>query len=180
MSDVGFVNNIKHCVKASILSMRAILDLRPDAIFVFSESTEYVHPGSPAVVEQAHFMNERRFLALDLTYGYPISVTMYHYLLDNGITREEYEWFGKNHVKARCVMGNDYYVTNEHHVASNGSTSASGEIFGYNEITRQYYDRYRLPVMHTETNTPNANDAPMMSSRRLTDVRRDVIVTSWT
>ena len=24
--------------------------------------------------------------------------------------------------------------------------------FGYDEITRQYHDRYRLPVMHTETN----------------------------
>ena len=28
----------------------------------------------------------------------------------------------------------------------------SGEVFGYDEITWQYYDRYRLPVMHTETN----------------------------
>lgn len=26
------------------------------------------------------------------------------------------------------------------------------QIFGYDEITQQYFDRYRLPVMHTETN----------------------------
>ena len=57
MSDVGFVNNIKHCCRASMLAMRTILEIRPDAIFIFSESTEYVHPGSPALVEQAHFMN---------------------------------------------------------------------------------------------------------------------------
>ena len=25
-------------------------------------------------------------------------------------------------------------------------------MFGYAEITRQYYERYKLPVMHTETN----------------------------
>jgi beta-glucosidase len=25
-------------------------------------------------------------------------------------------------------------------------------VFGYDEITRQYHDRYGLPVMHTETN----------------------------
>ena len=25
-------------------------------------------------------------------------------------------------------------------------------MFGYDSITRQYYERYRLPVMHTETN----------------------------
>ena len=49
-------------------------------------------------------------------------------------------------------MGNDYYVTNEHGSAADGSTAPSGEMFGYDEITRQYYDRYGLPVMHTETN----------------------------
>ena len=39
---------------------------------------------------------------------------------------------------------------------------ASGEIFGYNVITLQYYDRYRIPVMHTETNLvqgPSGNEA---------------------
>ena len=49
-------------------------------------------------------------------------------------------------------MGNDYYVTNEHLVHPDGSTQASGEIFGYYVITNQYYNRYRLPIMHTETN----------------------------
>ena len=28
----------------------------------------------------------------------------------------------------------------------------AGDVYGYYVITRQYYDRYRLPVMHTETN----------------------------
>src|SRR5688572_2316944 len=90
MSDHGFVINIKHCCKASILAMKAILDLRPDAIFVYSESTEYVHPGSPDLVAQAHFMNERRFLSLDLLFGHDISATMYRYILANGISAEEY------------------------------------------------------------------------------------------
>ena len=59
-------------------------------------------------------------------------------------------------------MGNDYYVTNEHRVAADGSTRAAGEVFGYDDITRQYYDRYKLPVMHTETNLnegPNGDEA---------------------
>ena len=46
----------------------------------------------------------------------------------------------------------DYYVTNEHRVCPDGTTNPAGEVFGYNEITRHYYDRYLLPVMHTETN----------------------------
>ena len=37
-------------------------------------------------------------------------------------------------------------------VESNGSVTPAGEVFGYYVITRQYFERYRLPVMHTETN----------------------------
>ena len=37
-------------------------------------------------------------------------------------------------------------------VHPDGSTQASGEIFGYYVITSQYFKRYRLPIMHTETN----------------------------
>jgi hypothetical protein len=77
---------------------------------------------------------------------------MYEYLMDNGMSREEYHFFLDNRLKQHCIMGNDYYMTNEHRVAANGMTSASGEVFGYDEITRQYHDRYGLPVMHTETN----------------------------
>ncbi len=151
-SDRAFVNALKHLCKANVLAMRAILKIRPDATFIQSESSEYFHPATPNVLRQAMVLNEKRFLSLDLTYGHPLNVTMYEYLLDNGMTREEYHWFGDNHVKATCVMGNDYYVTNEHLVHEDGSTSASGEIFGYYVITHQYYTRYRIPVMHTETN----------------------------
>ena len=72
------------------------------------------------------------------------------------------DWFMRNHLRHHCVMGNDYYQTNEHRVWADGTTSAAGEVFGYDEITRQYFDRYRLPVMHTETNIsqgPNGDEA---------------------
>jgi beta-glucosidase/6-phospho-beta-glucosidase/beta-galactosidase len=49
-------------------------------------------------------------------------------------------------------MGTDYYVTNEHLLQPDGSTVAAGEFFGYYVIARQYYSRYGLPLMHTETN----------------------------
>lgn len=153
VSDLGFVTNIKHCVRASILGMRAILDLRPDAIFVFSESTEYVHPGSPDVVQQAHFMNERRFLSLDLLFGHDVTATIYRYVLASGMTPEEYAWFmGNRDLKSHCIMGTDYYITNEHLLNRDGSSGRMGDVYGYYVITRQYYDRYRMPVMHTETN----------------------------
>ncbi len=151
-TDRSFVTALKNIVKANIMAMKAILDVRPDAIFIQSESSEYFHAENPKSIKPAELMNARRFLSLDLNYGKRIESDMYEYLMDNGMTRDEYHFFLSNHLKRSCIMGNDYYVTNEHRVTAEGKTCASGEIFGYHVITSQYYDRYKLPVMHTETN----------------------------
>lgn len=152
-----FVTALKHLCKANVLAMQAILQVQPNAIFIQSESSEYYHPMKPEAQKLANFLNEKRFLSLDLTYGYPISARMYEYLLSNGMTSEEYHWFEDNQVNANCIMGNDYYVTNEHLVHPDGTTYPAGEIFGYYVITHQYYRRYGLPIMHTETNISEPN-----------------------
>jgi len=151
-SDREFVTALKHICKANVMAMQAILQVQPEASFIQSESSEYFHAIDPQAVPLARFLNQKRFLSLDLTYGYPLNVGMYEYLLRHGMTKEEYHWFIQNQVKARCIMGNDYYVTNEHLVFPDGRTQAAGEIFGYYVITNQYYRRYKLPIMHTETN----------------------------
>ncbi|MEO6314741.1 MAG: family 1 glycosylhydrolase [Chitinophagaceae bacterium] len=151
-SDEAFVRALKHLCQANIMAMQEILKVQSDATFIQSESSEYFHAMDPDAVPLARFLNQKRFLSLDLTYGYPLNVTMYEYLQKNGMTKGEYHWFNQNQVKARCIMGNDYYVTNEHLVFPNGHTQAAGEIFGYYVITHQYYKRYKLPIMHTETN----------------------------
>ena len=151
-SDRAFVTALTNLVKANVLAMQAILEVRPDAIFVQSESSEYFHADSPAAIKLAEVSNAKRFLSLDLNYGRRVDSEMYEYLMDNGLTREGYHFFLGNSLKQHCIMGNDYYITNEHRVFDDGRTVGSGEIFGYSEITWQYYSRYRLPVMHTETN----------------------------
>jgi beta-glucosidase/6-phospho-beta-glucosidase/beta-galactosidase len=151
-TDKSFVTALKNIVKANILAMYALLEVRPDAIFIQSESSEYFHAENPKAIKPAEIMNSRRFLSLDLNYGKRIESEMYEYLMDNGMTRDEYHFFLDHHLKRHCIMGNDYYITNEHRVTPEGLTSAAGEIFGYHVITSQYYDRYKLPLMHTETN----------------------------
>jgi beta-glucosidase/6-phospho-beta-glucosidase/beta-galactosidase len=151
-SDRGFVTALKHIVKGNVLAMIEILKRRSDAIFIQSESSEYFHADSPAAIGPAEVMNSRRFLSLDLNYGRRVDSEMYEYLMDSGMTKEEYHFFLHHRLKQHCILGNDYYRTNEHRVHHDGRTWAAGEVFGYSEITRQYYNRYRLPVMHTETN----------------------------
>ncbi|HEY0429528.1 MAG TPA: family 1 glycosylhydrolase [Pyrinomonadaceae bacterium] len=162
-SERSYVTALKNCARAYLLAKQAILKHQPDAIFIQSESSEYFHALEPDAKELADFYNEKRFLSLDLCYGYDVRANMYMYLTDNGMTREEYEWLMRTGraLKHHCIMGNDYYWTNEHYVSANGEVTGSGEIFGYYVITKQYYDRYHLPVMHTETNLQNAEEAPV-------------------
>ena len=161
-SDQGFVTALKYIVKANVLAMHAILDVKPTAMFIQSESSEYHHAECLAAMKPAQILNYQRFLSLDLNYGHRVDSGMYEYLMDNGMTREEYHFFLKNKVKSRCVMGNDYYNTNEDLVAEDGTVRPIGEVFGYYPITKQYYQRYYLPIMHTETNFaqgPNGDEA---------------------
>ncbi|WP_114947430.1 family 1 glycosylhydrolase [Microvirga calopogonii] len=151
-TDQGFVTALKHIVRANVLAMYAILEERPDAIFIQSESSEYFHPERPQAIKPAEIQNARRFLSLDLNYGRPVNSEMHEFLLDNGMTREEYHFFLEDNLRHHCIMGNDFYHSNEHRVDSHGQIRPAGEVFGYDEITRQYHDRYGLPVMHTETN----------------------------
>ena len=171
-SDRAFVNALKLLCRANVLAMHAILEERPDAIFIQSESTQYFHAEAPNCEDYARRFNEKRFLSFDLTYGHHVNATIYEYLLDNGMTRDEYHWFLQNHVRSRCVMGNDYYATNENLVHADGSLSPAGEIFGYYPITHQYFKRYSLPVMHTETNGLGGEDAVQWLRKEWANVHR--------
>lgn len=163
-SDRSFVTALKHLARANVLATEAILRVRADARFVQSESSEYFHPASPDAERAALHLNQVRFLALDFNYGYEYGVRMVEYLLDNGMSRDEMHFFLDRDIRSVCIMGNDYYATNEHIVYPDGSTWQC-EMFGYYVITKQYYDRYRLPVMHTETNN-RGHDADDEQARR--------------
>jgi hypothetical protein len=156
--------------------MERILTVRPDALFIQSESSEYFHAENPTAIKPAEIMNARRFLSLDLNYGQPVNSVMYEYLMDNDMTREEYHFFlDRGSLRHSSILGNDYYRTNEHWVRADGKTTAAGEVFGYDEITRQYYSRYNLPMMHTETNLaegPRGDEAVTWLRKEWANVQR--------
>src|SRR3954471_19051295 len=63
-SNQAFVTALKHIVKANVMAMSQILDIRPDAIFIQSESSEYFHADEPDATKKAEILNARRFLSL--------------------------------------------------------------------------------------------------------------------
>src|SRR5438270_4251609 len=71
----------------------------------------------------------------------------------------------------RSVMGNDFYDRNEQIVVPGGGIRPAGEVFGWSVIARQYFDRYCHPVMHTETNIMDADEAPRWLWKEFFNVR---------
>lgn len=158
----AFVTAVRHLAKASVLMMQAIATERPDAVFVNSESGEFYQPCCPdsEIRRIAEFENERRFLPLDLLYARAVNEDMRAYLGRHGMPPEEYAWFMAQDVRRRAILGVDYYEWNEKLIDSRGHPQALGELFGWYAIAGQYYERYRRPMMHTETNRLDAREGP--------------------
>ena len=153
-SEEAFVTATKHLCRANLLAVEAILRERDDAFFIQSESAEYFHQGcqEPELVAKADFENQRRFLSFDLLYSHPPCPKMRDYLGRCGLGDDEFRWFMNHGLGERIVMGNDFYRRNEQIVLPGGKIEPAGDVFGWYLITRQYWERYRRPVMHTETN----------------------------
>ncbi len=160
--DGAFVRAAFNLASSSTAMMDSILEHRPDAVFINSESSDFTQPccPDPAIQNRAHLENERRFLPLDLIFGHELSDTMKSYVRQNGMGDDELERFMNRKVPRRSVLGIDYYEWNERLIDSDGHVRSLGELFGWYVIAKQYYDRYRRPLMHTETNRMDAADAP--------------------
>jgi len=151
--DRSFVAAIDNVVTCAIRGMEIIRQRRPDAIFVQSDGCEAystVHAGQMAHVA---FLNERRFVCYDLTYGRRPEPAILAWLLLNGMTEQRLAWFAERGTKAGCIVGHDYYRGNEWVVEASGRTRRAGAARrGYLALAREYHDRYGMPFMLSETN----------------------------
>ncbi|HEX6661259.1 MAG TPA: family 1 glycosylhydrolase [Sphingomicrobium sp.] len=168
----SFVVAAFNLAAASVGMTDAILEARPDAVFVNSESSEFYQPccPDPDIQALAELENERRFLPLDLLYAHPVSDLMAGQLAEHGRT-EEYRRLMTRKVPRRTVLGVDYYEWNEKLIDQDGNKRALGELFGWYVIASQYWERYRRTMMHTETNRIDASDAPQWLWRQWHNVQ---------
>ncbi|MGI4788319.1 MAG: family 1 glycosylhydrolase [Janthinobacterium lividum] len=171
-TDRGFVTAIKHLCAASILANQRIARRRPDVIIVQSESAEFIHQMKAEPDKRVILQNELRFLALDLLYAKRPSSDICLYMMDNGLTRAQYEWFMAGKPPGYQVMGNDYYGRNEHLLLPDGTMLEAEDIMGWYGLTQLYYQRYYKPIMHTETNVMDPDAAPVWLWKQFRNVLR--------
>jgi beta-glucosidase/6-phospho-beta-glucosidase/beta-galactosidase len=169
-SDAAFVTALTHVVEANVRASEAICRVC-NPWFVQSETTRYHHPYSPDAVAAADYLNEHRFLSLDLNYSREPSGRILEYLFENGMSLAQFNYFMKRDIWPSRIMGTDYYETSESIVFPDGAMRASN-VLGYYGLTRQYHDRYRLPIMLTETNQLEHLNAAFWLERQSANVLR--------
>jgi beta-glucosidase/6-phospho-beta-glucosidase/beta-galactosidase len=159
--DGAYARAAWNLANASIRISDAILKRRADAVLVNSESSEFYQSccPDPEIQEIADAANERRFLPLDLIFAHPLSERMHGSLRAQGLSKDDIDRIGRRNVPRRSILGVDYYEWNERLIDRDGHPEALGELFGWYVIASQYWDRYRRPMMHTETNKMDAEGA---------------------
>ena len=99
-------------LKATVLAMQAIREVRPDAQLVQTEDLGFTHC-TPGLAYQAEFENERRWLTFDILCGrVDRQHALWAYLRHVGATESELMWFVE-HPCPPDVLGVNAYATSE-------------------------------------------------------------------
>ena len=113
--DRSFVRMVINQCRAIVLSMQAVRRINPASKYVHTDDGGTVY-STPPLAYQATFENHRRDLALDLLFGRVDSAhPLCDYLLNNGVTFAELEWFAAQDVTPDTI-GIDYYATSDRYL----------------------------------------------------------------
>lgn len=170
LHDRTFLKILINECKGTVLAMRAIREINPDAILIQTEDMGRIH-STPFLRYQAKFENNRRWLSLDLLCG---KVNQDHplfpYLLKHGIAQDDIDFFLQNPCPPN-IIGINHYLTSERYLdeklhiypphthGGNGKHHyadvevvrvGSAKTYGPYRILKEVWQRYKLPIAITE------------------------------
>ncbi|WP_207429310.1 family 1 glycosylhydrolase [Pedobacter sp. SYSU D00535] len=176
-----FLNLLINECKATVLAMRAIHEVNPEAQLIQTEDLGRTY-STPLLEYQANFENHRRWLSFDLMIG---NVTpkhpLWHYLLSEGVHQESLEFFWENSCTPD-ILGFNYYPTSErfldedlakypiHTHGGNGRHKYADveavrvdldEEYGIKRLMREAWERFKLPMAVTEVHLGCTRDEQM-------------------
>jgi hypothetical protein len=143
--------------RGQVRTMAAIREVDPAAVFVPVEAAAVFRSALPELADLAREEQVRRFLGYDLLSGRVVpGHPLYTWLIRAGIRPGHLEEIARVRVDFD-VMGLNFYPqwsTHQAYMTRRGRVSfrsAEVEGTGFPELIEGYYERYRVPVMVTET-----------------------------
>lgn len=169
-SDYDFFKVLLSECKATVLAMKAIREVNPNAKLIQTDDLGKCH-STALLAYQAEFENERRWVSYELLAGkLTADKLMYRYMLSVGIQAEELDYFLENNCPPD-ICGFNYYLTSERYLdedlskypecyhGGNGRhcyadvhtamVKLEQETGGYN-LLKEAWERLRLPLAITE------------------------------
>jgi beta-glucosidase/6-phospho-beta-glucosidase/beta-galactosidase len=151
-SDLSFVRMLRQASRAICRITHLLKRNRPDTQIVQVGTCEHHAAGDDDMRAMVADLNERRFLINDIVLGrVDRDHAMWGYLHAHGFTHADVEYFAENRAIVD-VIGLDYYPHSEKVWTREGVTHLSPQPRGFAAVAADYIDRYRLPVMLSETN----------------------------
>ena len=164
----SYLRALLHQLKATVLSMRAIRRIRPDAQLVQTEDVGTIS-GTEELRPVWELLNVRRWLSFDLLCGVvDRSHPIYAYMRAEEIPERDILWFA-DHPCPPDIIGINYYATSDRFIDHRvelypaGRMSAEGPfvdveavrvkgetLAGFDALLADAWRRYRIPVAITE------------------------------
>ncbi|MFL6373251.1 MAG: family 1 glycosylhydrolase [Pyrinomonadaceae bacterium] len=150
--DQAFVPMLMNVVEAIVNVSRMLVDANPDVRLVHIEAAERHRALDEESRGHAEFHNNIRFLVQDLVLGrVDDRHALYGYLKDNGADEERLARFRELPGRIDC-LGLDYYSHCELEWSREGRIYPNQTPEGLVPTAVEYAERYRLPLMLSETN----------------------------
>jgi dTDP-4-dehydrorhamnose reductase len=168
--DASFIQAVLTQCRATVLAMRAIRQINPNAKLVQTDDLGKTY-STPEMAPLANFYNERRWLAWDLLCGMVDEQhTLWSYMIEHGAAVDDLRWLRDN----RCppdIIGVNYYITSERwldhrtelyperyvgtyrdyrHADIETPRALATPTPGIAPLLQEAWERYRLPLAVTE------------------------------
>jgi dTDP-4-dehydrorhamnose reductase len=175
-SHSSYLTALLNQVKATVLSMRKIREVRPEAQLIQTEDVGYTS-GTERLQDVCSLFNLRRWLPFDLLCGsVGTEHPMFTYMVSNGILPSEILWFQENPCPPD-IVGINYYVTSDRFLddrvdlypGDRGSAEGNfvdveavrtrvATLSGFDGVLLDAWNRYHLPVVLTEVHLGGPSD----------------------
>jgi beta-glucosidase len=152
----GFLSVLMGACRGIVETDRALSAVDPEIVKVHVDATDVYRAAIPELEADAHFRQELVFLALDLVFGrVNESHSLWGWLMRQGVKETELEWFLEHGVEPDIVGINLYPMFTNKRVLRTPSgirvRMRYGEGTIVEELGRMYWERYRRPIIVTET-----------------------------
>lgn len=160
----GYLRILVQTARGQVRTMAAIRAVDPDARFVPVEAAAVFRSAVPELADLAVEERSRRYLGYDLLDGRVVpGHPLYPMLVRSGIRPDHLDEIARGSVPID-IMGLNFYPqwsTHQAYITRRGRVtfrSAEQDGAGFSELISQYFERYHVPVMVTETSAFGGDD----------------------